>query len=85
MPAAGGYAAAFCQALDGFHAAALHLQRQGGAGQARLVVHQHGAGAAFAAVAALLGAGQAQRLAQIVQQQQVSGTRSSRGGEFTVR
>ncbi len=41
----------------------------------RLVVDQHRAGAAFAAVAAGLGAGQADLLAQVVEQQDIVGDR----------
>src|SRR6266511_4068043 len=40
-------------------------------GEPRLAVDQHRAGAAFAAVAALLGSGQPRGLAQIVEQQKV--------------
>jgi hypothetical protein len=47
--------------------------RQRAAGQARLAVDQHGAGAAFAAVATLLGAGESERIAQVVDQQCVLG------------
>jgi hypothetical protein len=48
-------------------AAVVH-HRQGQAGIDALAVHQHGAGAALAAVAALLGAGQVQHFAQGVEQ-----------------
>ena len=45
------------------------------AGQRRFVVDQHGAGAAFAAVAAGLGAGEADFFAQEIEQQDVVGDR----------
>ncbi len=57
--------------LDGVDALARDRRRQRQAGQRRLVVDQHRAGAAFAAVAAGLGAGQAQLLAQEIEQQHV--------------
>jgi hypothetical protein len=43
--------------------------------QSRLIVHQNRAGTALATVAALLGAGQAEHLTQIVNQQHVVGHR----------
>ena len=50
-------------------------RRQRQAGQRAAVVDQHRAGAAFAAVAAGLGAGQAHFLAQIIEQQHIVGDR----------
>ena len=49
--------------------------RQGDAGQPRRAVDQHRAGAAFAAVAAHLGAGQPDLFAQVIDQQRVVGHR----------
>ena len=50
---------------------ALAARGERDARELRLAVDQHRAGAAFAAVAAALGAGEPQRLAQIVEQQRV--------------
>ena len=61
--------------LDGVDAPALHGRRQREAGQHRLVVDQHRAGAAFAAVAAGLGAGKPDLLAQVIEQQDIVGDR----------
>ena len=61
------------QRFDGLDRGALHRGGEGQAGVARPAVDQHGAGAAFAAIAADLGAGQADGLAQIVDQQQIVG------------
>jgi len=57
------------EAFDRLDAAPGDAVRQRAAGQSGLVVDQHGAGAAFAAVATLLGAGEAQAVAQVVEQQ----------------
>ena len=65
------HAATFGQALDGLDGPVLDTDGQRDAGQARCAVHQHGAGAAFAAIAALLGADQAQLVAQHLDQQRV--------------
>ncbi|OIQ64429.1 hypothetical protein GALL_540190 [mine drainage metagenome] len=56
------------QPFDRFDPATLHLDGQGGTGEAGPVVHQHGAGPALAAVAALLCSGQVKPLAQQVKQ-----------------
>ena len=61
-----------------FTAALMALERALGereAGQPRLVVDQHRTGAAFAAIAAGLCAGETDYFPQIVQQQQVVGRR----------
>ena len=50
-----------------------YFRKAGRSGQARAIVHQDGAGATFAAIATLLGAGQADRLAQVIEQQHVVG------------
>ena len=63
------------QALDGLDVAPGAAMRQGDAGQPRRAVDQHRAGAAFAAVAAHLGAGQADLFAQVIDQQRVVGHR----------
>ena len=52
------------QAFDGLDGAAVGPDRELAAGVDRLAVQQHGAGAAFAAVAADLGAGEPQVIAQ---------------------
>ena len=57
------------QAFDAGDAPALGLQRQHRAALHRLAVEQHGAGAALAGVAADMGAGQAELLAQHFDQQ----------------
>ena len=54
--------------LDGGDVAARRLQRQHQAGIDRRAVHQHRAGAAVAVAAAFLGAGQAEPVAQQVEQ-----------------
>jgi hypothetical protein len=56
------------QAFDGGDLGALVHDGQRQAGVDALAVHQHGAGAALPVVAALLGAGQVQVLAQGVEQ-----------------
>ena len=56
------------QALDGGDRLALHRHRQGQAGQHSASIDVHGAGPALALVATLLGAGQAEMLAQGVEQ-----------------
>ena len=56
------------QPLDGDDVAARRLQRQHQAGVDRRAVHQHRAGAAVAVAAALLGAGQAEPVAQQLEQ-----------------
>ncbi len=63
------------QRLDGVDALAGDCCRQRQARQRGLVVDQHRAGAALAAVAPGLGAGQADGLAQVVEQQPVVGDR----------
>ena len=57
------------QALDGEHLRALGLDRQHGAGLHRLAVDVDDAGAALAGVAADMGAGHAEMLAQELNQQ----------------
>ena len=67
--------AASAERLHCVHPAARYARGQRQAGEARLVVHQHRAGAAFAAVAAGLGAGEADGLAQVVEEKAVAGDR----------
>ena len=52
------------QSLDRCHRAAGHLAQRHQTGAARLAIDEHGAGAAIAGIAADLGAGQAQFVAQ---------------------
>ena len=52
------------QPFDGENFLAAHGVREHGAGIVRHIVDQHGAGAAFGAVASQLGAGEAQLVAQ---------------------
>ena len=59
---------ALLQALDGLDRPPLHLGGERQAGEHRLAVDQHGAGAAFAELAAVLRAGQAELLAQHLEQ-----------------
>src|SRR5262245_24549431 len=61
------------EAFDGLDAAALALDRQHEAGELRLAVEQHGAGAALAELAAVLGAGEREVLAQDLEQRLVRG------------
>ena len=61
--------------LDGVDALAGDGRRQCEAGQHRFVVDQHGAGAAFTAVAAGFGAGEADFFAQEIEQQDIVGDR----------
>jgi cytochrome c551/c552 len=63
------------QALDGFDVAAGDAMGQRAAGQAWHPIDQHGAGPALAAVAALLGPGQTEDIAQVVDEQRVIGNR----------
>src|SRR5690606_37291262 len=67
--------AACRQALDRLDALAGAARGQRDAGQPRLAIDQYRAGAALAAVATLLRAGQADGLAQVVDQQGVVGDR----------
>ena len=60
------------QALDRGHRGAVGLHRQHGAGLHRLAVDMHDAGAALAGVAADMGAGQPQLLAQQLDQQRAA-------------
>ena len=62
-------------ALDRLDRLVLHGGGQRQAGEPRLAVDQHRAGAAFAAVAAGLGAGEADFLAQVIEQQNIVGDR----------
>src|SRR5205085_167775 len=55
-----------CQALDRLHASAVGLHSQNSAGLDRLAVDEDGAGAALAGVAAHVGAGQPEHIAQVV-------------------
>ena len=71
----GGELAVLRRATRRFDALALHGRREREAGQRRLVVDQHRAGAAFAAVAAGLGAGEPDLFAQVIEQQNVVGDR----------
>src|SRR6266513_4997240 len=64
---------AAAEALDRFHRAALALGGQHQAGKLRCAVDQHGAGAALAQLAAVLGAGEAEVLAQHLEQRLVAG------------
>jgi hypothetical protein len=61
------------QALDGLYPPPLHLGCQGETGEHRPTVDQDGAGAAFAQLAAVFGAGQAALLAQHLEQRVVGG------------
>ena len=70
-----GKVAVLAERFDGIDALAGDAGRKREAGQARLVVDQHGAGAALAAVAAGFCSGQADDFPQIVQQQQIVGHR----------
>ena len=58
-------------ALDGLDAAALALEAEHEAREHRLAVDEHGAGAALAELAAVLGAGQPEVLAQDLEQRLV--------------
>src|SRR5712692_1884391 len=58
-------------AFDGLNRAALAFEREQQAGELRLAVDQHRAGAAFAELAAVLGAGEAEVLAQQLEQRLV--------------
>ena len=68
-----------------FRSRGLAPSSQRDAGQPRLVVDQHRAGAALAAVAALLGAGQLQVIAQHLEQQRVVGHRHLVGAAVDVQ
>ena len=57
-------------ALDRLDGAAFAARREREAGKPRLAVDEHGAGAAFAAVAAALRAGEAEALAQVIDEQE---------------
>src|SRR5262249_49631009 len=65
--------AAVRHALDGLDLAALALDRQGEAGQDGLTVDEHRAGAALAELAAVLGAGELEVLAQYLEERLVDG------------
>ena len=65
----------FGEALDGAHVAAIDLADGHQAGVHHLAVEEHRAGAALALAAALLGAGQAEVLAQHVEQPAHAGHR----------
>src|SRR5262249_21964924 len=56
------------ESLDGGHGGALRRHRQGEAGQYPAAVHQHRAGPALPVIAALLGPGEAEMLAQGIEQ-----------------
>ena len=73
----GGKRTAGAQPLDGFHFTIHDRVCERQAGKFWLAVHQHGTGAALAAIAAGLGAGQSCDVTQIVEQQQISGTASA--------
>ena len=59
-----------CQALDRLDAGAVGLNREHGAGLDRLAVDQHGAGATLRGVAADVGAGQTEHVANVVNQKE---------------
>ncbi len=61
--------------LDGLDAASFEGVGEAQAGQHGLVIDQHRTGAAFAAVTAGLGSGEADHLAQVIEQQDVVGDR----------
>src|SRR5262245_21121632 len=61
------------KAFHGLDAAPLALHRQHEAGELRLAVEQYGAGAALAELAAVLGAGEGEVLAQDLEQRLVRG------------
>jgi hypothetical protein len=61
------------EALDRLYVAAFALQRELEARKHRLAVDQHRAGAALAELAAVLGAGQMELLAQHLEQRLVGG------------
>ena len=61
--------------FDGVHTLAMDATREREARQPRLVVDQHGASAALAAVAARFCSSEADDFPQIVQQQQIVGHR----------
>ena len=65
----GAVAAVLCHRFDGGDGVALHLHRESEARPRRRAVDQHGAGAANAVLAADMGAGQAEILAQHVREQ----------------
>src|SRR5688572_31278412 len=67
------------QAFDRLDAAALAFEHQHDAGELRLAVHQHGAGAALAELAAVLGAGQPEVFPQHLEQGLVRRDRSREG------
>jgi hypothetical protein len=58
------------QSLDGDDLAAFGLDREDQAGAYRLAVHQHGAGAADAVLAANVSAGEAKLVAQTIRESQ---------------
>src|SRR2546427_11168145 len=64
---------AAAEAFDRFHRAGLALGGQHQAGKLRHAVDQHRAGAALAQLAAVLGAGEAEVLAQYFEQRLVAG------------
>src|SRR6266480_360152 len=64
---------AAAEAFDRFHRAALALGGEHQAGKLRRAVDQHGAGAALAQLAAVLGAGEAEVLAQHFEKRLVPG------------
>jgi hypothetical protein len=73
------------QALDGGHAGAVCLHRQHVAGLHRAAVQVDGAGAALGGVAAHVRAGEAQLLAQELDEKGVGSTWASTGLPLTVR
>ena len=75
----GGQMAVARQRLDRIDAAAFDRGGERQARQSRLVVDQHGAGAAFAAVAARFRSGQSDDFPQIIQQQHIVGAPRRRG------
>ena len=71
----GGELAVMAERLDGIDALALDGGRERQAVQSGFVVDQHRAGTALAAVAAGLGAGKADLLPQVIEQQNIVGDR----------
>ena len=61
--------AVFGEAFDGHHVGTIGLHSKQGAGFDRTTIDMHGAGAALAGVAADMGAGQIQRVAQEIGEQ----------------
>ena len=75
----GGELAVGAERFDGVDAPACGGRREREAGQARLIVDQYGASAAFAAVTAGFRSGQPDDFPQIIQQQHVVGNRVGAG------